>query len=343
MDKRYQVFVSSTYQDLQEERQEVMHALLELDCIPSGMELFPAANESQWSLIRRVIDDCDYYVLILAGRYGSCDSDGISYTEKEYRYALSIGKPTISFLHKDIGQIAVNKSETTSEGKAKLAAFRTSVETKLCKHWASPQELGSVVSRSLVQLIKGNPAVGWIRADELPDRDATLELLRLRKRVDELESELTRTRTTAPRGTENLAQGDSEVHLHLRFDVESPGSLPDVTYVHEFSSTWNRVFAAVGPLMIHEISDNALKSTLDDFVKRETTEALWKRSALKGKKLSSFYIDKEDFQTIKIQLRALGLMAKSEKVRSLKDRQTYWTLTPYGDEIMTQLRAIKRA
>lgn len=30
--------------DLQEERQEVMNALLELDCIPSGMELFPAAN-----------------------------------------------------------------------------------------------------------------------------------------------------------------------------------------------------------------------------------------------------------------------------------------------------------
>ncbi|MCX6381232.1 MAG: DUF4062 domain-containing protein, partial [Armatimonadetes bacterium] len=59
MDKRYQVFVSSTYQDLQEERQEVMHALLELDCIPSGMELFPAADEAQWSLIKKVIDDCD--------------------------------------------------------------------------------------------------------------------------------------------------------------------------------------------------------------------------------------------------------------------------------------------
>jgi hypothetical protein len=47
-EKRYQVFVSSTFQDLQEERQEVIQALLELDCIPSGMELFPAANEDQW-------------------------------------------------------------------------------------------------------------------------------------------------------------------------------------------------------------------------------------------------------------------------------------------------------
>lgn len=71
MDKKYQVFVSSTYIDLVEERQEVMQALLELDCIPIGMELFPAADEEQWSLIKRLIDDCDYYILIVGGRYGS--------------------------------------------------------------------------------------------------------------------------------------------------------------------------------------------------------------------------------------------------------------------------------
>jgi hypothetical protein len=61
MEKRYQVFVSSTYEYLKVERQEVMHALLEQECIPSGMELFPAASEDQWTLIKEVIDDCDYY------------------------------------------------------------------------------------------------------------------------------------------------------------------------------------------------------------------------------------------------------------------------------------------
>lgn len=73
MEKKYQVFVSSTYQDLQKERQEVMQALLELDCIPVGMELFPAADDDQWTLIKGLISDCDYYVLIVAGRYGSID------------------------------------------------------------------------------------------------------------------------------------------------------------------------------------------------------------------------------------------------------------------------------
>ena len=47
MDKRYQVFICSTFKDLQEERHEVMQVLLGLDCIPSGMELFLATNETQ--------------------------------------------------------------------------------------------------------------------------------------------------------------------------------------------------------------------------------------------------------------------------------------------------------
>lgn len=45
MDKRYQVFVSSTFTDLKEERKHVIQTLMEMDCIPAGMELFPAIDE----------------------------------------------------------------------------------------------------------------------------------------------------------------------------------------------------------------------------------------------------------------------------------------------------------
>jgi hypothetical protein len=88
MDKRYQVFVSSTYTDLKEERWKAIQAVIELDCIPAGMELFPAIDEEQFEFIKKVIDDCDYYILIIGGRYGSTTSEGISYTEKEYDYAV---------------------------------------------------------------------------------------------------------------------------------------------------------------------------------------------------------------------------------------------------------------
>jgi len=81
MERRYQVFVSSTFWDLKDERREVMQALLQSDCIPAGMELFPASDEESWELIRSVIDDCDYYIVIVAGRYGTIDeTTGLSFT-----------------------------------------------------------------------------------------------------------------------------------------------------------------------------------------------------------------------------------------------------------------------
>src|SRR5258708_30985148 len=115
MDKRYQVFVSSTYGDLRDERQEVMQALLELDCIPAGMELFPAADEDQWSLIKRVIDDCDYYLVIVGGRYGTVDAEGISYTEKEYDYAVAQNIPVLGFVHAEPGKIPASNTELEPE------------------------------------------------------------------------------------------------------------------------------------------------------------------------------------------------------------------------------------
>lgn len=193
MEKRYQVFVSSTYEDLREERQEVMQALLELDCIPSGMELFPAADDDQWTLIKKVIDDCDYYLVIIAGRYGSSGPDGKSYTQMEYEYAASKGKPIIAFLHADPGKILAER--TDPEHRDNLQAFRELAQKKLCKTWSTPQELGSVVSRGVIRLIKDRPGVGWVRSDEVLDPKQTLEDMsnlqaenaRLVKRVAELE------------------------------------------------------------------------------------------------------------------------------------------------------------
>src|SRR6266849_6800645 len=115
MDKRYQVFVSSTYADLKEERQKVIQAVIGMNCIPAGMELFPAADEEQFNFIKRIIDDCDYYLLIIGGRYGSVDGEGVSYTEKEYDYALGRGLKVIAFVHSDPTSLGDGKVDTDPE------------------------------------------------------------------------------------------------------------------------------------------------------------------------------------------------------------------------------------
>ncbi|MCK4819106.1 DUF4062 domain-containing protein [bacterium] len=168
MEKRYQVFVSSTYADLKEERQHVTQALIEMDCIPAGMELFPATDEEQWEFIKRIIDDCDYYLLIIGGRYGSTTDEGISYTEKEYDYAVENGLKVIALLHEKPDEIPVGKSDMAPELREKLQAFRGKVSDKrLVKFWTNATELPSLVTLSLSKTIKMFPAIGWVRASAI--------------------------------------------------------------------------------------------------------------------------------------------------------------------------------
>ncbi|MEG2848085.1 MAG: DUF4062 domain-containing protein [Bacilli bacterium] len=99
--KKYQIFISSTYKDLIDERQEVVQTILKLHHIPAGMELFNG-GDSQWETIKKWIDESDVYILILGGRYGSIDPKrNLSYTELEYRYALQNKKPAFTVVLTD--------------------------------------------------------------------------------------------------------------------------------------------------------------------------------------------------------------------------------------------------
>lgn len=341
--KKYQVFVSSTYTDLQEERQEVIKALIELDCFPSSMEFFPSTDDDQWSLIKQIIDNCDYYIVIIGGRYGSLSSEGISYTEKEYRYALEAGKPIIAFLHSNPESLPVKNSELDPEAIKKLEAFKELVQKKMCKYWSSAVELGSVVSRSFIKLQKSHPAVGWVRGNLVPEKDSSIEILELTREIEKLKQQLEDTKTKAPKGSEKLAQGDDEIVLNYTCESNDENS-----YINTYSwkgminTTWNDIFAQIAPLLINELNERQIKGALNEFVKKLGTEILKKNKDVKGHKFKSFWINDDDYQTIKVQLRALGLIVQSDKKRAVSDKETYWTLTLYGDTIMNQLRAIKK-
>lgn len=341
MDKKYQVFVSSTFEDLKKERQEVIHALLELDCIPSGMEIFPAADEDQWSLITGVIDECDYYLLILAGRYGSIGSEGIAYTEMEYRYALETGKPIIAFLHKDPDSLPKKHTEPTEKGQEGFKEFRTLAQEKMCKYWETPAELGSVVSRSLIMIQKKHPGIGWVRGDLVPNKDTALEILNLKKEIENLQVKLEVSRTKAPTGTEKLAKGEDDIDI--KYNCSTSIKYDTYHWSGSVDVNWDDIFYCVSPLMINEADDQQLRSALNGLMKEHGYASMNKTIKEKGDSgLRNFEIDIDDFQTIKVQLRALGLIAKNDKTRSVKDTGTYWTLTAYGDNVMNRLRAIEK-
>lgn len=344
VDKRYQVFISSTYSDLIEERKEVMQVLLEMDAIPAGMELFPAADDDQWTLIKKVIDASDYYLVIVGGRYGSIGPEGISYTEMEFRYAKEIGKPILGFVHKEPGKISAEFSEASAEGKAKLEEFRSLVKGKHCRFYTGASELGGLVSRGLVAQIKSKPGVGWVRGDQVADEDATREILALRHRIEELQSEIEAARVTAPVTAQGFANGDDKVNLGYEFSacIAALG-YEDEEYNGHRDFTWNEIFASVAPSMIDDAPESAVIASLNSMISRMASAELRENDIrFRHKTLSNFKVKRDDFNTIKVQLRALGLIVKSTRSRSVADSRTYWTLTPYGDNVMTQLRAIRK-
>jgi adenylate kinase len=325
VDKRYQVFVSSTYADLREERQRVIQALMEMDCIPSGMELFPAADEEQWEFIKRIIDDCDYYLLIIGGRYGSTTPEGISYTEKEYDYAIKKGVKVIALLHANPEEIPMRKSEADPELRGRLKAFRDKVASnRLVRFWNTANELPGLVALSLSKTIKTHPAVGWIRADQASNTQLLSELNELRKRKDELEAEVTRLQEHEAVVIPDLAPLDDKIKVSGK-----TGYLSENTrWMIEI--TWKEIFAIVAPHLLTLPSDEAL---------RHKIAVVFCEKTKKDHAMPDF--DDEVYQTIKIQFQALGLVNLEYLKNTKGEMRLFWSLTKYGHSQMMALRTIR--
>jgi nucleoside 2-deoxyribosyltransferase len=324
VEKRYQTFVSSTYEDLREERQAVIQALLELDCMPYGMELFPAADEEQWKFIQRAIDDCDYYIVIVGGKYGSIGPGGKSYTHMEYEYAINKGKPVIAFLHENPGKLPAERSESTEQGKSALDDFRTLARTRLCKSWNSTDHLGSVVSRSMVQLIKSRPAVGWVRANLVADESAAQEITRLRRKIEELEADLTKLSLSVLAEPVDAGHGERSVQIRFAYIEEFKGKGIERSGVLEV--TWNEIFAALGAKLLTPNSEPAIQNALTALINVRHPVPL---------SMLSVKVERHDFDGVLVQLTALGYIAPETQGYPRK-----WALTPAGRSTLFSL-AIK--
>jgi len=193
MDKKYQVFISSTYRDLIPEREKVRDVILSMYQFPIGMEMFSAADEEQWEIIKETIDSSDYYVLIIGKRYGSVIEDGsdkgISYTEKEYRYAQSIGLPILAYIKNDEAITADNVDDDAKKLR-KLQSFRADVtKGREVKWFSTIDQLGTEVTLSLHKEMDRKKRPGWIRSDAVDIEKSLSEIVELSKQNRELQEE----------------------------------------------------------------------------------------------------------------------------------------------------------
>lgn len=331
MEKKYQVFVSSTYQDLIEERQKVIEALLGKNCFPVGMEYFPAANDDQFTVIKKLIDRCDYYILIIGGRYGSIEPKlGKSYTQLEFEYAVSKGIPVASFYHVKPDSLPGNKIEQTDTGKEKLKSFRKIVQAKLCDSWKEPYELAFKVNKSLDYMFENYPRTGWVNASEISSAEANKEILILKRENENLVRKITEIQITPPTGSEILQQGEDRIDFKINYYTVGEEEIEKLTYL---TLTWNQLIELLCPYVIPQYSEKDLIIRMN----APLIEYLYEKEEI-TEELSSCKISDTDFQTIKVQFMALGII----QIILNEDKDTHWKITDYGYNLLIKLKALRR-
>ena len=168
MEKKYQVFISSTYKDLKTARKRVSETILSMGHFPVGMEMFGASDDEQWKIIQKTIDLSDYYIVIVGKCFGSqVPGEDISYTQKEFRYAKEKHIPILAFIAAPNADIAKTYQDTEEDKIIKLNAFVKELETgRTVDYWENYDNLATKVAVSLPKEISSHPMPGWIRENE---------------------------------------------------------------------------------------------------------------------------------------------------------------------------------
>ena len=309
----------------------MLHALLDLDCIPAGMELFSASSDDQFEYIKREIDESDYYVLVLGWRYGSLHTDGISYTEREFDYAIAQGIPVLVFPHGDESAVPMAYREADADIRAKQIAFRErAMKDRMAKHWKVPDELSILVTKSLHREIRDRPRVGWVRADSGPDAKTLAEMVRLQGENIKLAARISELEKAFPKASiQNLAPLSASYRFRYSYTVHNYRTSRTSKYEEEATRTWQDIFAVIAPSILGSLAEEGVSSILAEAV---CTNA----------HAYSFAVEKPDLETIRIQLAAQGLITAQSSMSIKNTQHIYWSLTEVGKTTMTALRTIKQ-
>lgn len=322
--KKYQVFLSSTYSDLIEERRKALDILLMADCIPAGMEAFVATDDEQFEVIKRVIDLCDYYILIIGKRYGSINPvTGLSYTEMEYEYAKEKNIPVLAFVIDDSVSLAEEKTDKDPVKIKKLKLFREKAMTnRLVSVWKTYDELIGKLSVAIMRAKSEIIRPGWQRATDYDEASLRRDIMELQAQKSDLETKLQNANNIIASFTmqNNVAFDDYNIQIdyyyydrnHIRRDSGQTIVLPKLFSVF---ATQMMDVAITEEMALNAIKSHMFSSTHDKYFK-----------------------DKQLIKRLLNQFKALGLLYSSW---SNEKSNLFWGLTPKGQKVRDDMILIR--
>jgi Domain of unknown function (DUF4062) len=318
MNKKYQVFISSTFIDLAEQRRKVSDTILRMGHLPVGMEQFNAADDSQWEIIKSHIDNSDYYVLILAHRYGTEDKDGISYTEKEYDYAISQGVPCVTFI---ISRGAKWDNEYIDKGRSfsKLKAFKSKFQNRLVDSWSTTEELAGNVSLSLSSLMTAKERIGWVRSDKITTSPRVAEeISRLSKENSDLKALLL---------SKERVIDEVSIAQEILFSI----SVEDRFQDREYTGNLLELFSFIAPFLITETSTRSILFKVLQYAFGFTQSESMAKSPAENSEIVFF-----DPFLQRLAILGLATSTANPKASSINTNRM-WNLTEKGRQLLVKI------
>ncbi len=143
------IFISSTFMDLENHRSAVSDILLRMKLQFSAMEFFGSRTDEAVPACMKEIDECNFFIGIYAWRYGWIPPDSdVSITEHEYNYACKKSKKRLCYTVNENHQWRPSLIDKGTNYD-KLEKFKFKISQSVRSKYTTPDNLAKQIAADL--------------------------------------------------------------------------------------------------------------------------------------------------------------------------------------------------
>lgn len=324
LDKRYQVFISTSGSEMQPERIVLTQTLVGMGFFSWGLE---QRTPLSTAFARRQIDDCDYVVLLLGSQYGEQSVSGVGYMHLEYIYAITKQKPMIVFMHEDPDSRDASLQDAKPELREKFKEFRRLLQQEVDQvfYYRSLRDLELAVRFNMPQMLERYPVVGWVR----PQNTQALhdEIEQLQAKVAQLKNKLGKTEADPFLSLPKVSMHEA-FQFEYRMHAYQDGNFKELK-VHK-RLIWAQLFSILGSTFIHPTPEEYFSKRMNEYL-NETGLSDARREMPRAHAVARVQINIRALHTIKMQMRQndwIVQAGRDERQRML------WQTTAKGQKLL---------
>ncbi|WP_168377949.1 DUF4062 domain-containing protein [Acinetobacter cumulans] len=260
LDKRYQVFISTSGSEMQPERIILAQTLVGMGFFSWGLE---QRTPLSTAFARRQIDDCDYVVILLGSQYGEQSVSGVGYMHLEYIYAVTKQKPVIVFMHEDPNSRDLSLHDEKPELREKFKDFRKLLQNEVDQvfSYRTLRDLEMAVRLNMPQMLERYPVSGWVR----PQNTQALH-----DEIDRLKAQLVQLETESGKREVDPFLSLPKVSMHEVFSFEyrmhayQDGNFKELKVQKKM--TWAQLLSILGSTFVNPTPEEFFSKRMNEFL-----------------------------------------------------------------------------